>query len=464
MSVEQHDLIVLGSGPGGYIAAIRASQLGRKVTLVEKDELGGVCLNWGCIPSKALLKSAQLYHEMTHCDEFGFATTGVSIDFPKVIDRSRQVAGKLTSGVSFLMKKNKVNVIFGTGKLIGDKKLEITNTTGTKTFSYNDIIIAVGARARSLPNVEIDGEVIHTYRTLLEYKTLPKKTLVVGGGVIGCEFAYFHSTLGAEVTMVEALPQILPLEDEEIAGTLNKMFQKNGIKIHTGAMVKSVEKKGKKVTVTFKIGEQEHKWEGDCCLISIGVQANTEQIGLEKVGIATDRGFIQVDEFMQTNIPNHYAIGDVTGKMMLAHVASHQAIVATEYMTGTSEHPMKYDNIPSCVYCQPQVASIGISEKIAKERNISYRTAKVPFSAIGKAIATGHSDGFIKVLIDEKTEEVLGVHIIHAEATELITQSAILRQIEGVASSVVETVHPHPTLSESMLEVMAAVLKRPLST
>jgi dihydrolipoamide dehydrogenase len=462
--VENRDLIVLGSGPGGYIAAIRASQLGRKVTIVERESLGGVCLNWGCIPSKALLKSASLYQSMNHCEEFGFSASNISIDFPKVIDRSRNVAGKLSGGIAFLMKKNKIEVIYGNGTLEADRTLAVTKDGKTTQYKFEDIIIATGARARSLPGIEIDGEKIHTYRTILEYKTLPQKTLVVGGGVIGCEFAYFHKALGADVTIVEPLPHILPMEDDEIAAGLARSFKKMGMTIKNGTLATDIRREGDKVKATIKTGEVVEEWEGDCVLISIGVQPNVENLGLENVGIATDRGFIKVDEFMQTSVPHYYAIGDVTGPPMLAHVASHEAIVAAEYIGGYSEHGMHYDNIPSCTYCQPQVASIGLTEQKAKESGVEYKVAKVPFSAIGKAIATGESDGLIKVLISPHTEEVLGVHILHSEATELITQAAILRQIEGVASSVIETVHPHPTLSEAFLEVMAAALDRPLST
>jgi dihydrolipoamide dehydrogenase len=465
MSVENKDLIVLGSGPGGYIAAIRAAQLGRKVAIIEKEALGGVCLNWGCIPSKALLKSASLYQSLLHSEEFGFTASKVDVDFPKVITRSRNVSAKLNGGVAFLMKKNKIEVIKGTGTFKAGNILVVDNENQKKEYKYNDIIIATGARPRVLPGVEIDGELVHTYRTILEYKKLPKKTLIVGGGVIGCEFAYFHRSFGAEVTIVEPLKHILPLEDDEIADGLTKSFTKMGIKVITGALASDIKKEGKSTArATLKIGDKVEEWQGDCILISVGVQPNIEGLGLDEIGIKLDRGFIKVDEFMQTSLPNHYAIGDVVGPPMLAHVASHEGLVAAEYLTGTSEHPMKYDNIPSCTYCQPQVASIGITEAKAKEQGIEYKVAKVPFSAIGKAIATGEQEGLIKVLINPTTEEILGVHILHSEATELIAQAAILRQIEGVASSVLETVYPHPTLSEAYLEVFASILDRPLST
>jgi dihydrolipoamide dehydrogenase len=467
MSTEKRDVIVLGAGPGGYVAAIRAAQLGRKVTIVERESLGGVCLNWGCIPSKALLKAGQLYQDLHHSSEFGFKAEKVTLDFPQVIKRSRDVAGKLSGGVSYLMKKAKAEVIYGTGKLQKGNVLAVTAADGkTTSYAFNDIIIATGARPRTLPHIPIDGEVIHTYRTILEYKKLPKKTLIIGGGVIGVEFGYFHSAFGAEVTIVEMLDQILPLEDLEVAQGLQRIFEKRGVQIKTGCSVKSVEKKGSTVTATIekKNGEIE-TWTGDCILCSIGVTPNTESLGLEEVGIAMERGFIKTNPYMQTSIPHHFAIGDiVAGTPQLAHVASHEGIVAAEALAGHDTAGMHYDNVPSCTYCQPQVASVGLTEKKLKEQGIKYRVGKVPFGAIGKAIAIGESDGFIKVLIDEKVGEVLGVHILHAEATELIAEAGIIRSHEGIAASVVDTIHAHPTLSEAMMEAMAAALGRPINT
>lgn len=464
MTAQARDVIVWGSGPGGYVAAIRAAQLGRKVTIVERESLGGVCLNWGCIPSKALLRSAQLYHDMKRSAEFGFETGALKIDFPKIISRSRDVAGKLSNGVNYLMRKNKIEVVMGNGVIEPGKKLVVTDQTGkATTYTYNDIIIAVGARARTIPGIEVDGDVIHTYRTILEYKRLPQKMLVIGAGAIGIEFAYFLSTLGTQVTVVEMLPQILPQEDTEIADALEKIFKKNGMIIKTGTTVADLKRSGKVVSATLKGKDSEEKWSGDACLMAIGVVANTDNIGLEKVGIKMERGFIDVDEFMRTNVPNHYAIGDVAGGPWLAHVASHEGLVAAEYMAGKSKHPMRYDNIPGCTYCQPQVASVGLTEKQAKEKGIKYKVGKIPFSAIGKAIAIGEPEGMIKTIIDEEVGEVLGVHILHAEATELISEAAIIRSHEGVAASVLDTIHPHPTLSESMGEAMAAALGRPIN-
>lgn len=463
MSAQAKDLIVLGAGPGGYVAAIRAAQLGRKVTIVEREALGGVCLNWGCIPSKALLRSAQLYSDIGHSETFGFKVKGVEVDFPKVVSRSRDVAGKLSGGVSYLMKKNKIEVVMGNAKFAKGNRLEVTDSKGQlQVLTYNDIIIATGARARTLPGVPVDGESIHTYRTILEYKKLPKKTLVIGAGAIGIEFAYFQNSFGTDVTVVEMVDQILPIEDTEIAKGLEKILTKKGIKFITGAKVSDVKKTGSTVSAKITSKNGEETWSGDCILVAIGIVPNTENIGLEDVGIKLDRGLIPVDEFMRTNIPHHFAIGDIVPGPALAHVASHEGIVAAEAACGKAKHGMRYDNIPSCTYCQPQVASIGYTERALKEKGISYKVGTIPFSAIGKAIAIGEPEGMIKVLIDD-IGEVLGVHILHAEATELISEAAIIRSHEGVAASVVDTIHPHPTLSESVMEAMALALGRPIN-
>lgn len=466
-TTEAKDLIVLGAGPGGYVAAIRAAQLGRKVTIVERDALGGICLNWGCIPSKALLRSAQLFHDMKRAASFGFDTGPVRVDFPKVVDRSREVAGKLSQGVQFLMKKNKIEVVSGNGVFEAGNRLVITAKDGKQTIlTYKDVIIATGARARAIPGVEIDGDIIHNYRTLLDYRRLPQKMLVIGAGAIGIELAYFMSTLGAQVTVVEMLDQILPVEDKEVADSLQKILQKNGMTIKTATAVSDIKRAGKTVSALLqpKGGGAEERWSGDCCLVAIGIVPNTEGIGLDKIGIAVDqRGFIKVDELMRTNKPNHFAIGDCVPTIALAHVASHEGIVAAEAIAGVAKHPMRYDNVPSCTYCQPQVASVGLTEKAARERGLKYRVGKVPFSAIGKAIAIGEQEGFIKVLIDDEIGEVLGVHILHSEATELIAEAGVIRSHEGIAASVVDTIHAHPTLSESMSEAMALALGRPIN-
>lgn len=464
MTVQSKDLIVLGSGPGGYVAAIRAAQLGRTVSIIERESLGGVCLNWGCIPSKALLRSAQLYHDIKRSAEFGFETSGLKTDFAKIITRSREVAGKLSTGVSFLMKKNKVEVINGNGVLEKGKRLTVTDAQGRKTsYSFNDIIIATGARPRLIPGVEADGEVIHTSRTILENKRQPQKLLVVGAGAIGIEFAYFFSTLGTEVTVVEMMDQILPVEDQEVARGLENILSKKGMKIKTGAGVSDIKKNGKSASATIKTSQGEETWTGDAILIAIGVSPNTENIGLEGCGIKAERGFITVDSYMKTSVANHYAIGDCTGRQLLAHKASHEGLVAAEAACNKAKHGMSWDNIAGCTYCQPQVASVGLTEKACKEKGIKYRTGKIPFSAIGKAIAIGEADGFIKVIIDADVGEVLGVHILHAEATELIAEAAVIRSHEGIAGSVLDTIHPHPTLSESVAEAMALALGRPIN-
>jgi dihydrolipoamide dehydrogenase len=462
--MESKDFIVLGSGPGGYVAAIRAAQLGRKVSIIERDALGGICLNWGCIPSKSLLRAAQLYHDMQRAEEFGFETGTLKVDFPKVIDRSREVAGKLSGGVSYLMKKNKIEVLTGFGTLEGSNKISVRDKDGkSQTYSYKDIVIATGARARDLPGVEADGEVIHNYRTLLENKRQPQKLLVIGAGAIGVEFAYFFNNLGTKVTLCEMADQILPVEDTEIADSLAKIFKKRGMEIHTKAAVKDVKRKGKTATATLETTEGTIEWSGDAVLVAIGVVGNIENIGLDKAGVQVERGYIKANEYLQTNVPHHYAIGDIIGAPWLAHVASHEGIIAAEHACNKAHHPMRYDNIPGCTYCQPQVASVGLTEKAAKEKGLKYRVGKIPFSAIGKAIAIGEPEGMIKVIIDDEIGEILGVHILHAEATELISEAAIIRSHEGVAASVLDTIHPHPTLAESMGEAMAAALGRPIN-
>lgn len=464
MSTIQKDLIVLGSGPGGYVAAIRAAQLGRQVSIVERDALGGICLNWGCIPSKALLRSAQLFSDFKHAAEFGFDTTTPKIDYPRIIGRSREVAGKLSNGVAYLMRKNKIEVITGSGELEKGNLLTVSDTQAKKTtYAFKDIIIATGARARALPGVEVDGDVIQNYRTMLEFKRQPQKLLVIGAGAIGIEFAYFLGTLGTEVTVCEMLPQILPVEDTEIAESLAKILMKKGVKIKVGAQVLGLKKNGKNATATIKTKDSEEQWSGDCVLIAIGISPNTEGIGLEKVGISTELGFITVNEYLETNVPHYFAIGDVTGRQALAHKASHEGLIAAENAAGKNRHKMHWDNIPSCTYCQPQVASVGLTERAVQEKGIKYKLGKMPFSAIGKAIAIGEPDGMVKVITDADTGEVLGVHILHAEATELIAEATVIRSHEGIAASVLDTIHPHPTLSEAIGEAMALALGRPIN-
>lgn len=464
MASQSRDLLVLGSGPGGYVAAIRAAQLGRQVAIVERESLGGVCLNWGCIPSKALLRSAQLFNDIKHASTFGFNTGEVAVDFKRIIERSREVASKLSGGVNYLMKKNKIEIISGNGVLEKGNKLVVTDSSKkSTTYDFKDIIIATGARPRPLPGIDVDGEVIHTSRTVLESKRLPKKMLIIGAGAIGVEFAYFFNTLGTQVTLVEMADQILPVEDTEVAQTLEKVFTKNGMTVRVATAVEGLKRTGPAVSATLKGKSGSEQWSGDACLIAIGIMPNTENIGLEKVGIETNRGFIKVDELLRTNVPHHFAIGDVAGGAALAHKASHEGLIAAEVAAGKSKHPMKYDNIPGCTYCQPQVASVGLTEKAAKAKGLKYRVGKMPFSAVGKAIAIGEQEGFVKVIIDDEVGEVLGVHIIHAEATELISEAAIIRSHEGIAASVLDTIHPHPTLSEAVMEAMGLALGRPIN-
>lgn len=464
-AIVEKDLIVLGSGPGGYIAAIRAAQLGRKVSIVERDALGGICLNWGCIPTKALLKTAHLISEIMHAESYGIEAGTPKPNFDKIIGRSRDVAAKLSAGISYLMKKNKVEVISASGKLLPGKKLEITaKDSAPSLLSYKDIIIATGARAKTIPGIEVDGKQIHTYRTILNNRIMPKKLLVMGAGAIGVEFAYFFHAIGVEVTLVEMLERILPVEDFEVSDTLHKIFTKKGLKIKTATAVENLVKTATGVSANLKSKDgKSESWSGDMCLVAIGVTGNVENLGLEEVGIKFERGAIDVDGFMRTNQPHHFAIGDVAGGPWLAHVASHEGVIAAEAACGVAEQPMHYDNIPGCTYCQPQVASVGLTEQAAKEKGLNYKIGKMPFAAIGKAIAIGDSDGFVKSIIDAETGEVYGVHIIHAEATELISEAAIIRSHEGIAQSVVDTIHPHPTLSESIMESMAIALGRPLN-
>ncbi|HMO17904.1 MAG TPA: dihydrolipoyl dehydrogenase [Oligoflexia bacterium] len=461
-TTEKHyDCIVIGSGPGGYVAAIRASQLGLSTAVVEKESPGGVCLNWGCIPTKALLKSAEVYHTLRHASDFGLSVQSVGYHFPAVIDRSRKVVDKMTKGVEFLLKKNKIDLIKGHGALQKDGKILVLTPEGNeKYFGYENVIIATGGRARTLPHLNVDGERIITYRQALALKDRPNKLLVIGAGAIGIEFAYFYNSFGAEVTVVEMADQILPIEDSDVSAALAKSLGRSGMKIKTSSSVQSVTRNGDTVSAVIKSGNETETWTGDFCLVAIGVQGNIENLGLDQAGVVTDRSFIPVDEYYQTEVPGIYAIGDIIGPPLLAHVASHEGIIAAEHMAGANPHPIDYLSIPGCTFCQPQVASIGLTEKAALEAGYSIRTGKFPFSASGKAVATNETDGFTKVIIDETTEEVLGVHIIHPEATELIGEASIIKSHEGIASSVLNTIHAHPTLSETIMEAMGDALGR----
>jgi dihydrolipoamide dehydrogenase len=461
MSAKSFDCVVIGAGPGGYVAAIRAAQLGLKTAVIEREAPGGVCLNWGCIPTKALLKSAEVYQTIKHASDFGLKTSGVEFDFPGVIARSRKVVEKMTKGVEFLLKKNKVELIMGTAKLNGPGQITVKDASGSEsTVQYKDVILATGARARSLPNLPVDGERVITYRHALELKTCPQKLLVIGSGAIGIEFAYFYNSFGADVTVVEVLENILPIEDQEVSKTLEKSLKKNGMTIKTKAMVESLQRKGQNVQAIIKVDGKVEEWSGDYCLVAVGIQGNVENLGLESVGIVPERSFVKVDAHYRTGVPHIYAIGDLVGPPALAHVASHEGIITAEIIAGKHPHLLDYSGVPGCTYCHPQVASIGLTEDKAKATGRKIKVGRFPFSASGKAVATNEAEGFVKVIIDAEIEEVLGVHIIHPEATELIGEAAVIHSHEGIASSVFNTIHAHPTLSEAVMEAMGDALGR----
>ncbi|MFN5641982.1 MAG: dihydrolipoyl dehydrogenase [Sphingobacteriales bacterium] len=458
-----YDVIVLGSGPGGYPAAIRASQLGLKVAIVEKESLGGVCLNWGCIPTKALLKSAQVYEYVKHSADYGIQSNGVSHDFGAVIKRSRGVADKMSKGVQFLMKKNKIDVIMGYGKIAGKGKLEVAAADGTKKIIESKyIIIATGARSRQLPAMPIDGKKIIGYREAMVLPQQPKSMIVVGSGAIGVEFADFYNSMGTKVTIVEYMPRIVPVEDEEISKELQKQLTKKGITIMTNAEVTKTDTTGTGVKATVKTAAGESALEADILLSAVGIQSNIENIGLEENGIKTDKGRILVDKFQQTTMAGVFAIGDCSPGQALAHVASKEGINAAEYIAYTekkSHHqpqPMDYNNIPGCTYCSPEIASVGFTEKAAKEAGYDIKVGKFPFMASGKASAAGATEGFVKVIFDAKYGEFLGAHMIGQGVTELIAEVVTARKLETTHHEILNAVHPHPTLSEAVKEAAAA--------
>lgn len=452
-----YDVIVLGSGPGGYVAAIRASQLGLKTAIVEREALGGICLNWGCIPTKALLKSASVFEYINHAKDFGIEVAKPTADFSAVVKRSRGVAEGMSKGVQFLMKKNKIDVIMGSGKVKPGKKIDVTGADGKVVeYSATHIIIATGGRSRELPALKQDGKKIIGYREAMVLPGQPKSMLIVGSGAIGVEFAYFYNALGTKVTVVEFLPNIVPIEDEEVSKALAKSFKNAGIDIMTSAEVTKVDTSGNGCKVTVKESAGEKVIEADIVLSAIGVVANIEGIGLEDVGIITDKGKIVVDKFYKTNIPGYFAIGDCTPGQALAHVASAEGIICVEHIAGHHPQPLDYNNIPGCTYCTPEIASVGMTEKAAKEQGFEIKVGKFPFSASGKASAAGHKEGFVKLIFDAKYGELLGAHMIGSNVTEMIAECVALRKLEATGETIIKTVHPHPTMSEAIMEAAAA--------
>lgn len=453
--MDGYDIIVLGSGPGGYVTAIRASQLGLKTAIVEKESLGGVCLNWGCIPTKALLKSAQVFNYLQHAEDYGLKAASVDKDFDAVVKRSRGVAEGMSKGVQFLMKKNKIDVIEGFGKIAPGKKVTVTSGDKSSTYQAKHIIIATGARSRELPSLPQDGKKIIGYREAMTLKKQPKKLIVVGSGAIGIEFAHFYNAMGTEVTIVEYMDRIVPVEDAEVSKQLERSFKKSGITIMTNAEVTAVDTEGKGVVATVKTKKGEEQLQGDIVLSAVGIKTNIENIGLEDVGIAVDRDKILVDDFYQTNMPGYYAIGDVTKGPALAHVASAEGILCVEKIAGQQVTPLDYGNIPGCTYCQPEVASVGLTEAQALEQGYDIKVGKFPFSASGKAQAGGHADGFVKVIFDAKYGEWLGCHMIGAGVTDMIAEAVLGRKLETTGHEVLKAVHPHPTMSEAVMEAVA---------
>ncbi len=453
------DVIIVGSGPGGYVAAIRASQLGKKVAVVERESLGGVCLNWGCIPTKALIKSAQVFNYIQHAEDYGITIKESKVDFDNMIGRSRNIAGGMSKGVQFLMKKNKITVLEGEGKLVRGKKVEVKNDKGTETHEADSIIIATGARSRELPALKQDGKKIIGYREAMTLEKQPKSMVVVGAGAIGTEFAYVYNSIGTEVTVVEYMKQgLVPREDKDISKELGKVFKKAGIDIKAGTAVEKVDTSGKgcKVTLKNQKSGKEEVIECDIVLSAAGVTPNTENIGLEALGIKTDKGVIQVDEYYNTNVKGIYAIGDCVPGPALAHVASAEGILCVEKIAGLNPEPIDYNNIPSCTYCVPEVASVGYTEETAKEAGYEVKVGKFPFTASGKAKAAGHPEGFVKVIYDKKYGEWLGAHMIGYNATEMIAEVIAARKLETTGHEIIKSIHPHPTMSEAIMEASAA--------
>ncbi len=452
-----YDIIVIGSGPGGYVTAIRAAQLGFKTAVIEKESLGGICLNWGCIPTKALLKSAQVFEYLNHSKDYGISADNIQADFSGVIKRSRDVADGMSKGIQFLMKKNKIDVIMGTGKVKPGKKIDVTGADGkVSTYSASHIIIATGARSRQLPNLPQDGKKIIGYREAMTLPKQPKSLVVVGSGAIGVEFAYFYATMGTKVTVVEFLPNVVPVEDEEVSKQLEKSFKKQGIEVMTNASVESVDTKGEGCKVNIKTKTGNMTIDADIVLSAVGIEANITGLGLEETGIKTDKGKIVVDKYYATNVQGYYAIGDCVPGQALAHVASAEGITCVEKIKGMHVDAIDYNNVPGCTYCQPEIASVGYTEAKAKEAGYTLKVGKFPFSASGKAKAAGASDGFIKLIFDAKYGELLGAHMIGANVTEMIAECVALRKLETTGHEIIKTIHPHPTMSEAIMEAAAA--------
>ena len=453
----KYDVIIIGSGPGGYVTAIRASQLGFKTAVVEKENLGGICLNWGCIPTKALLKSAQVYEYLKHVDEYGLKAKEIDKDFDAIVKRSRNVAEGMSKGVQFLLKKNKVDVIDGFGKVKPGKKVDVTGADGKVTeYEADHIIIATGARSRELPFMPIDGEKIIGYRKAMTLDKQPEKMIIVGSGAIGVEFAYFYNALGTEVTIVEFLPHLVPLEDEEVSKQFERSFKKSKIKVMLNSSVTSVDTSGNGVKATVKTKKGDVVLEADVLLSAVGIKSNIENIGLEDVGIVTDKDKILVNDYYQTNIPGYYAIGDIVPGPALAHVASAEGITCVEKIAGLNPEPIDYGNIPGCTYATPEIASVGLTEAQAREKGYDIKVGKFPFSASGKASAAGTKDGFVKVIFDAKYGEWLGCHMIGAGVTDMIAEAVVARKLETTGHEVLKAIHPHPTMSEAVMEAVAA--------
>lgn len=464
MADTSYDLVVIGSGPGGYVAAIRASQLGLKTAIVERSELGGICLNWGCIPTKALLRSAEIYHTMQRLDEYGLKADNIGYDAEKIVKRSRSVANQLSNGVKFLMKKNKIDVVQGTGKLLGGGRVSVEGEAGKQTLAAKNIILATGARARTLPGIEPDGKLIWTYREAMVPPAMPKSLLVIGSGAIGIEFASFYRTFGVEVTVVEVMDRILPVEDAEISEMAAKAFKRQGMRLLTGAKVESLDKAKDSVTATIKLSDgKTEKITTERVISAVGITGNVENLGLEELGIKVDRGHVVVDQWLETSAKGVYAIGDLVGAPWLAHKASHEGVLAVEHIAGVKGlHPRDVTRVPGCTYSNPQVASVGLTEVKAKEQGYEVKVGRFPFIGNGKAIALGEPEGLVKTVFDARTGELLGAHMIGAEVTELIQGYTVAKTLETTEAELMHTIFAHPTLSEMMHESVLAAYGRAL--